>query len=271
MEPQPLNFQVRQLERELGFRLLGQRDGKTHLTAAGESFARDVEGLLTATEQAVDRAARIARGEAGTLRVAVPSHLATPLLAEPVKAFHANHPDASFQIRQMSWADQIDALHRAQLDLGIGILPPDDPHLDGRAIARARPLVAVAASDELATLPEIPWAALQGRPALLLDPEESGLARRWLDDMLAAHDVRVGESQAVPDTESAVALAGFGFGMAILLAPDIMLLERPGVAFIPLPNDAGEIDVSAMWLRGEEHVLRDAFVDMLTPAGTAIA
>jgi DNA-binding transcriptional LysR family regulator len=271
MEPQPLNFQVRQLERELGFRLFSHTDGRTQLTAAGEAFSHDVSSLLDATEQAVARAGRIARGEAGTLRVGIPSAMANALVAPAIKRFHATYPDVSFHVRQMSYADQLEALQRAQLDLGLGILPVDDPRFAAKVFTRARPVVAVPSSDELAQLDVIPWQALHGRDAVVLDPEQAAPARQWVDGILDEHGVRVHESQSVADTESAISFAGFGFGLAIVFAPAGVRPERPGVTFVPLPPDAGDIEMGAMWLRDDENPLRDKFIDALGAATTEVA
>jgi DNA-binding transcriptional LysR family regulator len=263
MEPQPLNFQIRQLERELGFRLFSHRDGRTQLTAAGETFSRDVESLLSATEQAVARAGQVARGETGTLRVAIPSHMANELLAPAIMSFHRDYPGVSFTIRQLAHAQQVDGLLRSQIELAIGILHPDDPRLDSRALTRGRAVVAVPADDALAALDVVPWDALDGREAVLLDPEEAPLARKWIDGMLADHAVKLRESQSVGDIESAISFASFGFGLAIALAPIGMRPHHPGVTFVDLPPDAAELEIGAIWLHGDENALRDKFVDTL--------
>jgi DNA-binding transcriptional LysR family regulator len=270
MEPQPLNFQIRQLERELGFRLFSHDDGRTRLTAAGEVFSHDVESLLDATEQAVARAGRVAHGEAGTLRIAIPTPFANALVAPAIKRFHATYPDVSFNVRQMTYTDQQEALQRTQLDVGMGLVPLDDPRFESRALARARPVVAVASTDELATLPVVPWDALQGREAVVLDPEHSKSARTWIDGILNEHGVRVHESQSVADTESAISFAGFGFGLAIVFAPAGDLPERPGVTFVELPPDAGDVELGAIWLHGDENPLREKFVETLAACATEV-
>jgi DNA-binding transcriptional LysR family regulator len=271
MEPQPLNFSIRQLERELGFRLFSHNDGRTQLTAAGETFSHDVESLLDATEQAVARAGRVARGEAGTLRLAIPSSVANTLVAPAIKRFHGTYPDVSFSVRQMTYTDQKEALQRAQLDLGMGIVPADDPRFAGRPLTRARPVVAVASSDELATLPVVPWQALQGRDAVVLDHEQAAIARKWIDGILAEHGVTIHESQSVADTESAIAFAGFGFGLAIVFAPAGSMPERPGVTFVELPPDAGDVELGAIWLHDDENPLREKFVETLAECATEVA
>ncbi len=126
-------------------------------------------------------------------------------------------------------------------------------------------------TDELAALSVVPWTALQGRDAVVLDPEQAANARRFIDGILAEHGVRVRESQSVADTESAIAFAGYGFGLAIVFAPPGDLPERAGVTFVELPPDAGDIELGALWLRGDENPLREKFVETLAACATEVA
>ena len=61
MEPQPLSFQIKQLEREIGFALFSHRENRTHLTAAGAAFLTDVEAILASADRAVEHGAQVAR------------------------------------------------------------------------------------------------------------------------------------------------------------------------------------------------------------------
>jgi DNA-binding transcriptional LysR family regulator len=171
----------------------------------------------------------------------------------------------------MPYAEQREALQRAQLDLGMGMVPIDDPGLDGRAFTRARPVVAVPSADELAALAVVPWENLQGRDAVVLDPEQAGNARAWIDGILAEHGVQIHESQSVADTESAISFASFGFGLAIVFAAAGTLPERPGVTFVELPPDAGDLELGAIWRRDDENPLREKFVETLAACAMEVA
>jgi DNA-binding transcriptional LysR family regulator len=263
MEPQPLNFQIKQFERELGFRLFHQRERRTHLTAAGAAFLREVEPIFTALAQAVERAAQVARGEAGVLRIAFPTPLAHPILAPAIQRFRSNNPDSSFELQKMSHADQLEALRAGKIDVGLGILPQDAELFEVKVIARARPVVAVPFTDALAGEPFAPWAALNGRDAVMLDATNAAIARPWIDDMLARRNVELRELQSVTDTESALAFASAGLGITIVVAPVGARPKRTDVTFVDLPPDAGEMDVGALWLRGDENALRDKFLKVL--------
>lgn len=270
MEPQPLNFQMKQLERELGFRLFSHRESRTRLTAAGERFLHEVEPILVATEQAVERAAQVARGEAGALRVGFPTAMAHQILAPGIKRFRSTYPNASFELRNMTNAEQLEALLGARIDLAIGVLPLTEPAFEGRTIGRARLVVAVPPTDPLASQTVVPWNMLDGRDAIVFDPNTTSVARDWIDSMLAEHNVAIREFQSATDTESALAFAGAGMGLTIVAAPVGLLPKRTDVTFVDLPADAGEMDVSAVWLRGDENPLRDKFVDLLETVASEI-
>jgi DNA-binding transcriptional LysR family regulator len=263
MEPQPLNFQMKQLERELGFRLFSHRESRTRLTAAGERFLDDVEPILEATERAVDRAAQVARGEAGTLRIGFPTSMAHLILAPGIKHFRENYPETSFELRNLTNEEQLEALLGGRIDLGLGILPFVAPGFEGRAIARARLLLAVSPSDVLARESVVTWNMLDGRNAVTFDASAASVARTWVDTTLAEHDVVVREIQTAVDIDSALAFAAAGMGLTIVAAPAGLRPSRTDVTFVDLPADAGEMDVDAVWLHGDENPLRDRFVEML--------
>ncbi len=115
------------------------------------------------------------------------------------------------------------------------MVPVDDPRFDAAPLTRARPVVAVASTDELASLAVIPWETLNCREAVLLDPEHAALARRWVDGITkptygvsfreASRSCRHGHGEA------RFRSPGFGFGLAIVFAPLGVVPERPGVTF----------------------------------------
>src|ERR671933_2287066 len=64
-----LSQQVRRLEAIVGSRLLERTSRSVALTPAGAAFLERARRLLAAAAESVDEAARIGRGEAGTLDV----------------------------------------------------------------------------------------------------------------------------------------------------------------------------------------------------------
>ena len=64
-----LSRQIHDLEEELGFKLFDRLPRGVKLSAAGKLFLEDARRILQEVNEAADRAARVARGLSGTLRV----------------------------------------------------------------------------------------------------------------------------------------------------------------------------------------------------------
>jgi DNA-binding transcriptional LysR family regulator len=64
-----LSRQIQDLEEELGFKLFERLPRGVKLSAAGELFLQDARRILQEVSEAVVRAARVGRGQSGTLRV----------------------------------------------------------------------------------------------------------------------------------------------------------------------------------------------------------
>ena len=145
----------------------------------------------------------------------------------------------------------------------MGILPVPESGFEGRAIARARLVVAVPPSDELARERVVTWNMLDGRDAIVFDASTASVARTWIDAQLAEHGVAIRAFQTAADTDSALAFAATGMGLTIVVAPAGLTPNRTDVTFVDMPADAGEMDLGAIWLHGEENPLRDRFVESI--------
>jgi DNA-binding transcriptional LysR family regulator len=272
MEPQPLNFQIKQLEREIGFALLSHRENRTHLTAAGAAFLVDIQELLNSADRAVEHGAQVARGESGLLRIGSVSPLVHAFLAPVIKQFRATYPEVSFELRTLRNSELESALNHQEVDLGFTLLPVPDENFHAHAVARSQPVVAVPAGDELARRERISWHDLDGRGAITFERRASAYQRR-MDDMLAERGVRLTPVQEADSIEAALAFVGVGFGIALL---HLFVTTPPidDVVFVGLPDDADFADFGAIWRRDDAHPLRERFLETVTSvahAGNGVA
>jgi DNA-binding transcriptional LysR family regulator len=260
MEPQPLNFQMKQLERELGFPLLTHKEHRTQLSAAGKIFFEEAERVLAAAEHAVEASARVARGESGVLRLGFANNTMHQYLIPTIKQFREEHPAVSFDLQPYRLREQSEAVRRGSIDLGFGMMPLTEPGLSGKLIARATPRLAVPAADPLARSTSIEWAQLQGREAVAFDPATAPFALR-VDAMLAKHGVSMTTVQVAPDFDTVLGLVGIGVGIAIV--PNEPPEGRGDVTFVALPADVEGFGIAALWRNDDENTLRDRFVGFL--------
>jgi DNA-binding transcriptional LysR family regulator len=259
MEPQPLNFQIKQLEREIGFALFSHRENRTHLTAAGAAFLVDIEELLDSADRAVEHGAQVARGESGLLRIGSVSPLVHAFLAPAIKCFRATYPEVAFDLRTLRSSELEHALNRQEVDLGFALLPVPDENFHALAVSHSQPIVAVPIDDELADRERVPWHKLNGRDAITFEHRASSYQRR-MDDMLAEHGVRLTPVQEADSIEAALAFVRVGFGIA-LLHQFVAAPPCDGVVFVRLPDDAAWTDFGAIWRRDDAHPLRARFLE----------
>jgi DNA-binding transcriptional LysR family regulator len=126
----PLSQQIRLLEEEIGFDLFERLPRGVVLTEAGKAFAQDAQRVLDGLQQSVERAARIARGELGTISIGLTSSASFhPLTTEAIRAFRRQHPSVGIDLTELNAAEINERLagglvHVAFLRKPV-ILPPD--------------------------------------------------------------------------------------------------------------------------------------------------
>ena len=114
-----LTRQVQALEQEIGGRLFERSHSGVALTAAGQTLFNRLTPLLEKFEAAVAEARKRARGQSGSLRIGYLMSAAAEYLNPALKDVRAHHPEVKVKLIDMSPGEQIAALRRGELDIGI--------------------------------------------------------------------------------------------------------------------------------------------------------
>jgi DNA-binding transcriptional LysR family regulator len=170
MSQPPLSARIRDLESEVGVRLFRRGPGEpVRLTAAGralEPFARDIAARMDAAHVAVGRAAR---GEAGTLRVALGSGTPESLMSATAGRYAERFVDVHLSVSELSTNQQLEALAYGTVDVAIcrhiGAL--DAGHLKRTRLARERLGVAFRKDHPLAEAPAAKIGVLAATPVVI--------------------------------------------------------------------------------------------------------
>src|ERR1700731_7949 len=106
-----LSRQIQDLEKEIGFELFDRMPRGVRLTAAGELLLEDARRILQEVGEATARAARVARGQSGTLRIGFAENASWRGVApDSFRRFREQHPDVDLQLQQAGRLEQVEGV-----------------------------------------------------------------------------------------------------------------------------------------------------------------
>jgi DNA-binding transcriptional LysR family regulator len=132
-----LSRQIQDLEEEVGFKLFDRLPRGVKLSAAGMLFLEDARRILRAVSEATARAAHVARGQSGTLRVGFLENASWHgVVPDSFRRIREQQPDAQLQLQPAASLEQLDAIRSGRLDAGfVNFMPKADPELDQLTVA----------------------------------------------------------------------------------------------------------------------------------------
>jgi DNA-binding transcriptional LysR family regulator len=140
-----LSRQIQDLEDEVGFKLFERLPRGVKLSVAGKLFLEDARRILQQVSEAAARAARVARGQSGTLRIGFTENASWHgVVPDSLRKFRQRQPDAELQLHPASSVDQVDDIRSGRVDAGFVFnLPTNDEELDQLPVAMQRVELAV--------------------------------------------------------------------------------------------------------------------------------
>jgi DNA-binding transcriptional LysR family regulator len=256
----PLSQQIRQLEDELGCRLLARTRRRVELTPAGDAFLRDARTLLAELEGAVETARRIDSGQTGRLRINFVGSALLSIVPEIVQRFRAARPSVELQLRERSTADQLRAVSSGAVDVGL-VRPPIEELAELRAtvVLRERTVAALPADHALARLRRIPVRRLASEPLVLFPRDQAPGFHDLLISSMAAPGTHPQVVQYAPEMLTIIGLVAAGIGVSLVPA-SVTRLALDGVTYRPVTR-APYAELVAITREGENSPLVRAFME----------
>jgi DNA-binding transcriptional LysR family regulator len=119
---------IKELERELGFRLFDRINNRISITAKGLRLFFMTERLLDTFDNFYSEAIDFGSNRSSAVRIGVPAILSTFFLKKFVPGFRQKNPNIQLEIFEVPTFTGLDMIDKAALDLTIGVI-------DGRSSA----------------------------------------------------------------------------------------------------------------------------------------
>src|SRR5438477_1430774 len=265
-----LSRQVKDLEEELGVRLLNRTKQLVTLTDEGRSFLADAKRLLTLAAETVESVRRLHSGEVRALNVGYVSNLFHDLLPRTLASFHQELPTVSVNLFDLSCGDQFRALEEGKLDLGfVGLHEPIARRgLEFRTIASYKTVAALPKANPMTCKPTVELKALA--PMFFIGMSETSYPgyREWLTRTCERAGFSPKVLQDVDLERTMIHAVAAGLGIA-LVPEQLKKLEHENVVFRPVNPTVGTEGCIA-WRNGDPSFALKGFVQIVEQVGHSI-
>lgn len=211
-----VSLQMRQLEKQVGIRLLERVGRRAQPTAAGHELLAHAAQIDAAVAAAMDGLARHAKGVMGRVRIGTGATACIYLLPPLLRSLRKRFPTLDITISTGNTADVVKSVNDNLLDIGL-VTMPESGRISGRML-EVNPLLdddLVAAAPAAMALPaRLTPQAVAKLPLLLFEP--GGNTRQLTDAWFARGRVVPQPLMSLGSVEAIKKLAAAGLGLAVL-------------------------------------------------------
>lgn len=252
-----VSHSVKELEAEVGVRLLDRTTREVVLTDAGLRLANRVERLLDELQAALLDARSFGVQRSGTVRVATSQTISAHLMPQCIAAGEREYPEIRIMLRDQAQQQVLHSVRNAEVDFGIVVDPVQAVDLECEAVLHEPFLLLCRDDHPFAAQQAVHWAALNGC-RLVLQDYASG-SRPLIDSALRQQGVEAQVVQEIGHPATLFPMVAEGIGISIFPA---LALPLPEGGRLRVRRLVPEINRALMLVRRKNR--------SLTPAAEAI-
>ncbi|MGN6459604.1 MAG: LysR substrate-binding domain-containing protein [Pseudolabrys sp.] len=213
-----LSLLLRQLEEELGARLLDRTTRRVELTEAGREVTNSADRILDELHHAARSARDHAARRRGRISIVAPPLLAAVLLPDAIAEFGRAHPGIEIKLIEARTDQIVDLVRSGGADCGVGTFAIDESGIDRTRLTRDNLMLFCVPGCELAGRPKVTWddVARSGLPLITLT-RDSGI-RLLVEVGFESARKPLLPAFEVTQITTALALTAANLGVAVLPA-----------------------------------------------------
>ncbi|WP_024366080.1 MULTISPECIES: LysR substrate-binding domain-containing protein [unclassified Arthrobacter] len=252
MTQPPLSRIIKQLETELGTRLLDRNTRSVKLTSSGQALVAPATEVFEALRRAEEAVRSADNGEAGMVRIAFAGVSTHQLVARLARQVKSNRPRIQLELSSQNFAQPaMKKLVQGETDIALGRWDVIPAEVSSRVVMPDSLVVAMPDTHPLAGSRRIAMGRLATEAFISLTPFEGAVLPDRLRRLAHANGFVADIVQVAPDTQTALALVSAEVGCHLTLASVARNATDPHVVFIPLEDSTADVDLRAAWRRND--------------------
>lgn len=242
---------LRALENRIGARLVERTSRRVHLTPHGESFRSALRPAYDNLRTAVEDARAAARCEQDRLRIGfqgtVHDHVMTA-----IRVFQDRYPGCHLDIVEIPLSDPFGPLHRHEVDIGVVLLPVEEPDLILGPVFSEQPhSLAVCVRHPFAERESLTAEDLAHTRLISIAEPAPAYWRQAQAPELTPGGLSVPRGESVCTLQEGLTLIAAGHGAMLLCGPTAEYNGRRDLTFVPI-NGLTDSALGLVWPRGAE-------------------
>jgi DNA-binding transcriptional LysR family regulator len=223
---------VRELEGEIGMKLVDRTTREVQLTDVGANLVGSVSRLLTDLDAALREIRDLGEQRRGRVIVAASPTVACRLMPQVIAACSVRYPLIALSLRDDVQSDVLRQVKSGEADFGVVIGPFASDDLCGQMVMTDSFCVVVRCDHPLGREREVAWKALAGERLVMLD-YASG-SRPIIDAAMREHGVSAEVVQELGHPATVFGLVEAGVGISVLPRLALPLPAQSSLVALPL-------------------------------------
>jgi DNA-binding transcriptional LysR family regulator len=267
MAQPPLSQQIRQLEEQLGVRLLNRTTRRVELTAAGEALLEKGRHIVNAMGTLRADVYHIGQGASGVLRVGFSGSATYGVMPRIVRRAKQVLPGLSLELHGEMLTPAMEAgLRDGTLDAALLRPPIASQEIDYRIVTKEPLIIALPSFSALALDRPVAIHELQDQEFICYPPES--VLSRTTASLCRKSGFQPRVTQVISETSTMLSFVAAGSGVALLPA-SVRALQLDGVVYREI-EDATEVELAVAWRREDRSTLLQSFLDVVSSATIAL-
>lgn len=258
-----LSQQIKDLEEDVGVKLLNRTKRKVELTEEGAVFLEQARLTLAQAEKAIAMARQVSKAKQQMLRIGFVPVAEMKVFPYVLPNLRVQNPDLKIELVSLNNVEQMRAIKKGELDITFTRHNFHNDEIDSKFVLR-EPLIFLLPKDHpLAKYERIPVAALNGVDFIIPAKEQSSTLHEAILEFARSNNIEFNIVQKADNILFNINSIGMGLGCTILpgyIAP----LTMNNTVIRSLDVELPYLDLYVSYRKDRNSIAVDKFIELLT-------